>query len=241
MRLPVGFPHLLLIITIMSATRAMAGISLDATRIIFDANNKMGMNVQVNSSQTSSTPYLVKTQVTEDINGQHTDVPFITTPSLFRLDPGNSNQVRILPKQHTFPKDKESVFYFRAVALPTQSDEESEGNRHLTGDLQLASGNVIKLFYRPAGLTLPREKAANKLTFSATRNGVKVTNPTPYFLTLTSLKINGQAVNIRTKPGSNMIPPQSDMVFFNAPHQGRVQWQVINDYGGAEIFNGILQ
>lgn len=242
MSLPVCFQRLLLSIAIISAAPANAGISLDSTRIIFDEkNSKSGTNIQVNSAQESETPYLIKTQVTQDISGQERNVPFITTPSLFRLDPGNSNQVRILPKSHAFPEDRESVFYFRAVAVPTQAEDGNGNTSRVGGDLQLASGNVIKLFYRPAGLTLLPEKAAGKLIFSIAQNGIKVINPSPYFLTLTSLKINGQAVNIRTKPGGNMISPKSEEIFATTHQQGKVQWQVINDYGGVEEFNGTVQ
>jgi len=242
MCVPVRFHCLLFSIGMVSAMPGIAGIFLDSTRIILNAeNNKSGANVQVNSARTSDTPYLIKVQITQDINGLDTEVPFIITPNLFRLDPGNSNQIRILPKQYTFPEDRESIFYFRAIALPAQNNKEAEDISLLGGSLQLASGNVIKLFYRPAGLVFPKDKATEKLTFSATLNGVKVTNPTPYFITLTSLKINGQSVNIRTKPGSNMIPPLSDAVFTSASRQGKVQWQIINDYGGMENFNGSTQ
>lgn len=242
MYLSLRFHHLLLSIALLSAHSVSAGISLDNTRIIFNADdNKSAANIQINNSQDSDSPYLIKTQVTQDINGQKTDVPFITTPNLFRLEPGNSNQVRIISKPHTLPEDRESIFYFRAIAMPPQSSKENGDKHILEGGIQLASGNVIKLFYRPAGLVIASDKAAGKLLFSATKTGIKVTNPTPYYITLVSLEIEGKAVNIRTTAGRNMVPPLSDRLFPSSRKQGSVQWQVINDYGGEDIFNGKIQ
>ncbi|MCS3429514.1 molecular chaperone [Klebsiella sp. BIGb0407] len=228
--------------TILNSIPAMAGISLDGTRIIFRAeDDKIGASIQVRSALSSESPYLVKTQITRDTSGQQTAVPFITAPSLFRLEPGNANQVRILVTPHSLPQDRESVFYFRATALPASRTTEQSDKYKLGGELQLASGNVIKLFYRPKGLTESPEKSASALGFSSSVQGVKVANPGPYYLTLSSLQVNGKAVNIKTSPGSNMIAPFSDYVFPYQKTTGAVQWQTINDYGGLDTFHGKIQ
>lgn len=218
---------------------ADAGIYLNNNRIIFDYDKKKsGEIIQINSSSESDSPYLVKVQITQDIDGLNTQVPFVATPNLFRLDPGQSNQVRILSVNPMLPTDRESVFYFRAVALPVQKEGGDAAHHNIGGDLQLASGNVVKLFYRPQELTLQQDDAAKKLTVKASTSGVTVTNPTPYYLTLTSLKIDGKTVNLRSTPGSNMISPFSDSHFASAVRKGAAQWQIINDYGGMETFHG---
>lgn len=220
----------------------MAGISLDGTRIIFHtADEKTGTSIQVRSASSSETPYLIKTQVTQDASGQQAAVPFVTTPSLFRLEPANSNQVRILSKPHNLAQDRESVFYFRATAVPATQTPEKNDKYKLGGALQLASGNVVKLFYRPKGLAISPEKAATELSFSKVPQGIKITNPTPYYLTFSSIRINGKTVNIRISPVSNMIAPFSEVVFPHPNTTGTVQWQVINDYGGLDTFHGKIQ
>lgn len=234
--------RILLIAGLLNSVPVFAGISLDGTRIIFYAENeKNGASIQVRSGSSSATPYLVKTQVTRDTSGQQIDVPFITTPSLFRLESGNSNQVRILSRPYHFATDRESLFYFRVTAVPTTQAPEQNNQYKLGGDLQLASGNVIKLFYRPKGLTITPEKAASGLIFSNTAQGIKIANPTPYYLTLSSVQVNGNAVNIKTSPGSNMVAPFSDSVFPYPRTTGTVQWQVINDYGGLDTSHGKIQ
>ncbi|KJF77754.1 hypothetical protein UA44_17340 [Klebsiella aerogenes] len=53
--------------------------------------------------------------------------------------------------------------------------------------LQLAIISRIKLYYRPAKLALPPDQAAEKLSFSRSGSSLTLTNPTPYYLTVTEL------------------------------------------------------
>lgn len=222
--------------------QASAGIYTDNTRAIISGNNgKRETSVQINSSASSESPYLVKSQITRDINGQNIDTPFVITPSLFRLEPGQANQVRILLKEASLPVDRETVFFFRAVALPVSVPKADQTSTQLGGELQLASGNVIKLFYRPQGLAMTSEQAQSQLRFTAAGYGIKVTNPTPYHLTFSSLSLDGKAVNIRATPGNNMLPPFSERIFPHSSTQGDIQWQLINDYGGIDSGHGKIK
>lgn len=224
------------------ALPATAGISLDTTRIIFHAENeKSGENIKINSSPDSETPYLVKTVITKDMSGKESNVPFISTPGLFRLEPGNANQARILIKPNNLPQDRESIFYFRATAIPTTPLNKPLHDYSLNGKVQLASGNVIKLFYRPVRLAISRDDATKKLTFSSVSNGIRVSNPTPYYLTLSSVRVNGKPIVIRRSPGSNMIAPYSFALFTHGQNKGAVEWKTINDYGGLESAHGKIQ
>ncbi|MCP6514158.1 fimbria/pilus periplasmic chaperone, partial [Klebsiella pneumoniae] len=50
------------------------------------------------------------------MEGNNVQTPFITTPSLFRLEPGSTNQVLVVKKPGAdgLAKDRESLFYFRS-------------------------------------------------------------------------------------------------------------------------------
>uniref|UniRef100_UPI003003E692 fimbrial biogenesis chaperone n=1 Tax=Pectobacterium carotovorum TaxID=554 RepID=UPI003003E692 len=88
------------ILASMGITSANAGISIDSTRVIFEASDHArGQSVGVSSTDSSTSPYLIKAQVTRDIEGKHAQTPFVTTPSLFRLEPGSTHQVLIVKKQ----------------------------------------------------------------------------------------------------------------------------------------------
>ncbi|MEA5217558.1 fimbrial biogenesis chaperone [Enterobacter cloacae] len=233
-----------LILLFMGISAAFAGISVDSSRIIFDhSDNNHGMSVGVTSSASSTNPYLVKTQISKDIEGNNTQTPFVTTPSLFRLEPGNTHQVLIIKKTDSkeLLHDRESLFYFRSVAMPAGEKQRASPSSVVGGALQVAMATVVKLFYRPGGLAIPQQQAMGMLQFSSTGQGLRVSNPSPYYITLAGLKVAGVKVPLSPVAGNTMIAPFGTQLYASAPHQGRVEWQAINDYGGTEVFNGSVR
>ncbi|WP_250211265.1 fimbrial biogenesis chaperone [Morganella morganii] len=222
---------------------SVAGVSLTATRLIVSGvsgTQEAGSSIGVRSDDSSVRPFLVKAQIFRDVDGQDTSVPFVLSPALFRLEPGSTNQLRVIKKGNTLPQNKESLFYLRVAALPASSSAQTEFSAP-EGVLNVATGNIIKLFYRPYGLPVTQKEAMGQLRFTAAGNRLKVTNPTPYYITLSSLKVNGKPVSIRRQREQNMIAPYGETFFADAPLKGEVHWQVINDYGGREDFHGSVQ
>lgn len=222
-------------------TLSQAGVKLEATRLIVSDGLVKGATIGVRSEASSQRPFLVKAQVFGDVEGRQTQVPFTVTPPVFRLEPGNAQQLRVMSKGEKLPQDKESIFYLSVSALPALAPGEQAEDAGLKGRLNVATGNIIKLFYRPSGLPMTQQEAMSKLQFSASGGGVNVTNPTPYYITLGSLRVNGQSINIRTVREQNMLAPFTRATFAHSPQSGPVQWQAINDYGGWEAFNGSLR
>ncbi|EPL6453510.1 fimbrial biogenesis chaperone [Providencia rettgeri] len=223
--------------------KSIAGISLDSTRIVFSsANDAKGQSIGVSSSATSVTPYLVKAQVLGDVKGNQMDTPFSVTPSLFRLEPGTTNQLRIVKTgSAVLAKDKESLFYLRVMALPAGKGNEPEGKVELGGAITVSTGSVIKLFYRPSGLSSTQQQAMAALQFSRQGQTLHVNNPTPYYVTLTSLNVGGKAVSLSSRQQNTMIAPFGQMQYTGVSKGGQVTWQAINDFGGTEKFNGTIQ
>lgn len=189
---------------------AFAGISIDSSRIIFQSSDDArGRSVGVTSSVSSVAPYLVRAQVSRDIEGNNVQTPFITTPSLFRLEPGSTNQVLVVKKPGAdgLATDRESLFYFRSVAMPAGEKQSASPSSVVGGSLQVSTATVVKLFYRPGGLALPQQQAMGMLQFSSTGQGLRVTNPTPYYITLADLKVAGVRVPLSAVAGNTMIAP----------------------------------
>ena len=186
-------------------------------------------------------PYLVKAQILENPYRDMGETPFIVTPSLFRLEPGATNQIRIMKKNVALPQDKESVFYLRTIAIPTSEKGLSQSQSNIGGTVQVSTGNIIKLFYRPDNLNMTQKQAMQSLKFSQTRDGVKVSNPSPYYISLDTLKIANKNVSLSMKQNNSMIAPFSSYSYSNTPQQGTVEWKAINDYGGTEVFHGQIQ
>ncbi|MEM7863078.1 molecular chaperone [Morganella morganii] len=222
---------------VLLSASSIAGVSIDSTRIIFqDRNNKSGESVGITSSSTSLTPYRIKAQVLKTPTGESEKTPFIVTPSLFRLEPGTTNKILIIKDNMDLPKDKESVFYLRTIATPTSERNNISQQNNIGGSVKISSGNIIKLFYRPDGLKTTPHQAMKSLQFTIEGNGVKVLNPSPYYVTLNSLSIGGVKVPLSIKTGNTMIPPQSGNFYPNIIQKGKVEWEAINDYGGLEVF-----
>ncbi|EGZ0341336.1 molecular chaperone, partial [Escherichia coli] len=105
--------------------------------------------------------------------------------------------------------------------VPSTTKRE-EGNT-----LKIATQSVIKLFWRPKGLAYPLGEAPAKLRCTSSADMVTVSNPTPYFITLTDLKIGGKVVK------NQMISP-FDKYQFSLPKGAKnssVTYRTINDYG----------
>jgi len=218
----------LLIMVIPGAQAAEGGISLGRTRIVFTSIDKAQMLTMRNQSMR---PYLVQSAVVMEPNGRGS-APFITTPPLFRLEANSQSAIRILREDDAkLPADRESVFYFTAIAVPATEKPKVEEDTAMAAKISIGIQNTIKLFYRPSGLAMTVEEAEGKLTFQQQQGKVLVNNPTPYYLTFSRLAFNGIDVNVRDNV--SMIAPFSQVSYPVAGKAQQAQWSVINDYGGS--------
>lgn len=225
MRLPNGvlINGILLLVTPMLV---QASISLDQSRIIFTSSQKMQtVTIQNDSAKT----YLIQTQVQDSgIDGPKSEY-FLVVPPLFRLEASGQHVMQLLPQHvQSLPRDRESVFYFSATALPAM--KKPAGSAENTARLSIATRLVIKLFYRPATLPITDEQAAGQLQFtSMPQGGLCFINPTPYFITISQAWAEGHAIPDTT---GLMLAPKSAHAVKNAVLRQPIRWQVINDFGG---------
>ncbi|EHR9183167.1 fimbria/pilus periplasmic chaperone, partial [Escherichia coli] len=92
-----------------SVLASQKGISLDATRVIFDSEND---SVSFSVKNTSSDMVFLLKSTVDDYFTDDTKVPFFITPPLNRIDANNNVQFRInkLDSAVDLPKDRESLF-----------------------------------------------------------------------------------------------------------------------------------
>lgn len=212
-----------------SPAPAMAeGLKLPQTRVIFRAENK---SATAGIQNQGNRPYLVKAEVL-NVPGQDAPaaVPFVVTPPLFRLEPDSQYTVRILPQGTTPPPDdRESVFYLSFLAIPPGNKSGGQDDTAVSARLSVGLQTMIKLFYRPAGLKMSAHEAQGKLTFSARQETVVMDNPTPYYLTLNTLTLRGQNIDLAA-PGA-MIAPFSSKTYHVYGKNDTAVYTVIDDYG----------
>lgn len=92
--------------------------------------------------------------------------------------------------------------------------------------LQLAIISRIKLYYRPANLALSPDQAAEKLTFRRNGNVLTLSNPTPYYQTVTELNAGKRVLE------NALVPPLGETsVKLPSDAGSEITYRTINDYG----------
>nr|WP_242689369.1 molecular chaperone [Photorhabdus cinerea] len=202
-----------------------AGISLNKTRVIFTQGERAQTLTVVN---TTPQAWLVQVRITED--QEKTTPAFVVIPPLFRLEANSQNSLRILPtfNHPPFPVGRESLGYVQMNAIPASHQM---ANEHIRDQASMSMGMRIKFFWRPYGLPMLPEEAYGQLRFQSQPDGIKACNPTPYFLSLDSLMLDGQALDLNLYP--SMIAPQDCVTYAGLVGKKSVSWSMINDYGGA--------
>lgn len=203
---------------------ATAGVLLGGTRVILSEKDR---EASIPMKNTGSAAYVV--QAWTDAGEGKNKTPFLVTPPLSRLDPGMENILRILRVPASLPSDRESVFWLNVKEIPEKSGEENV--------LQIAVRTRIKMFYRPTGLPGKALESREQLQWAVSAGDkgaavLKVGNPTPYHITLTSLNINGGQQEIN----ADMLAPFGELVYpltaIKAPQEVQVNFSTLNDYGG---------
>jgi P pilus assembly chaperone PapD len=212
-----GIKFIIFLISFACITPAQASVTLGGTRLIYEASKREAAISVTNGPQ--AVPHLIQSWVEVDESATE-KAPFIVTPPLFRLDAGRENTLRVVfTGESALPDNRESVYWLNVKSIPAV--EKSDQNR-----LLIAVKSRIKLFYRPGALnTEAAADAWKKLTFSHAGGQLTITNPTPYYVSLYSLKAGSQ--NVKNPP---MVAPLSNVSV--ASQGGTVTWQAINDFGG---------
>lgn len=220
------------------ASQAQAdGFGIDATRLIYP---EKAHSISVSMRNTlPATPYLVQAAVSAS-QDTRTPAPFTVTPPLFRLEPQSVNQLRIALNNAALPGDRESIFYLHATAIPSgTAATESQNDNVIYGSTRFGVGSIIKLFYRPTGLKGTSGEAQRGLQFTRVNGGIRVINPSSYFVSFASVSVNGKKVAL-DKPGDLMLPPKGSHIWSvktATSAQSKIEWQTINDSGGTDAFN----
>lgn len=197
---------------------AHAGVALGATRVIYPAGQKQVQLAVTNTDEKGT--FLIQSWV-ENAAGAK-DGRFVVTPPLFAMQGKKENTLRILDASNNqLPQDRESLFWMNVKAIPAMDKSKLNDNT-----LQLAIISRIKLYYRPANLTMPPEEAREKLTFRRSAGKLTLVNPTPYYLTVTEL-------NAGTRVLDNALVPPMGETSVKIPDDagGEITYRTINDYG----------
>ena len=219
-------PGLLLSLCAGFSAAAQAGVVVNSTRFVYPADSN-GLTVSL--TNTDAAGYLMQTRILADDSRDTTgsvpaqtftgQPPFTVLPPLFALSGKQDGKVRVVRTGGALPADRESLFYLSVAAIPA-----GKPGPH---SVQMAIRSRFKLFWRPAGLTGSPAAAYTQLHWQQAGGKLAAHNPTPYYVTLFNLTVNG-----RLRNNAGMVPPFATRTL---PGCGSdrcdVRWQSINDYG----------
>ncbi|POZ13811.1 molecular chaperone [Lelliottia aquatilis] len=211
------------------------GISLGGTRLVFEGGKEAASMTVTNSS--AADVWLMRFWISpygdsEDKSGEESGsqtMPFAVTPPLYRLDPQNAVQLRVNKLVENLPADRESVYYLNNLAIPPKKGEKSY-QKSVQSGLQFAVNTRIKLFYRPAAIDDPVavKQAPEKLTVASSGKDIVVKNPTPYFVTMTQLQLNGKPAKA---PKDTMVLPFGELWLVASAAHGTLSYTTVDDRG----------
>lgn len=161
--------------------------------------------------------------------------PFLVRPPIFRLDAGKTQILRISSLPQSLPKDRESLFWFNAREVPTETpgSTDAEGS----SKMHFIVRTRVKLLYRPKGLTaLAANQAPRQLGWrvEAETGGCALVamNSTPYHVSLNSIAAGHEKISV----GDGVVAPMQEQRFQLSASQcqsvsSKVTFEYINDYG----------
>lgn len=223
--------HAVVMAWCVTSMAASASVVISGTRVIYPADAK---EVTVKLTNAGSAPVLIQSWIDKGdakAKPETISVPFILTPPINRVEPKKGQTLRLSYTGAALPKDKESVFWLNVLEIPAKAAKPGEVNY-----LQMAFRSRIKLFFRPAELNGNANDAAKTLTWSSTSGGVVATNSTPYYVSLVTVKVNGNE-----SEGQMIAPGESGKFSLPVVNTGnKVNFEFVNDYGAVNSYNSTI-
>ena len=167
------------------------------------------------------------------------NVPFIITPPISRVEATKGQTLRItaLPTSSQLSQQQESIFWLNVLDIPPKPEEKTQQKNQATSTsnnfLQLAVRSRIKFFYRPTGLKENVDQLSDKVEWKINDQYIAIKNPTPFFLTITSIFQTSEGHKTDLLQQGLMIAPFSeDKIKLKNKNLADMSFVYINDYGG---------
>jgi len=212
--------------------QALASIVITGTRVIYHQEDK---EVSVRLKNVGSGPVLIQSWIDNgDVSSTPENIrtPFVITPPVNRVDKGKGQTLRVtLMDSSSFARDRESVAWLNVLEVPAINKEKKDLNT-----LQMAFRTRLKLFYRPAGLKGDANESVKLLTWSVSNGQLRVTNPTPYHVSLVSVSVNGKRVE-----GEMIAPLSAQTLQIKASAAKSVSGEYVNDFGAVHPFSAAVR
>jgi len=196
------------------------GVSLGATRLVYPTS-KDQVTLKIYNTDDKGN-YLVQSWISDEKSEKVKD--FIVTPPLFVIKSGNDNLLKVVytGDKNNLPKDREKLFFLNAKVIPSLTEQEQK----IDNALLISTTTKIKVFIRPDSIKEDPFESYKLLTCSYEAGKIKVSNPTPFYMNLVSLSVNGKEVS-----DAETISPMSSVYVNSNQKSNYLSFNFINDYG----------
>ncbi|ALX94295.1 MULTISPECIES: fimbrial biogenesis chaperone [Serratia] len=223
-----------LLMAVLFSSSAFASVIVNGTRVIYPAKQR---EVTVQLSNNGTSPALIQAWIDEgnaETTPENSKAPFIISPPISRIEPNGGQALRVSLTTSALTQDKESLFWLNVLEIPpaptgTAADTTPENF------LQVAFRTRVKLFYRPEGLSGVANDAPEKLQWSFVAGGVKVKNPTPFYVSFTEINAVANRKKVALAPHGDMLAPGQEKTLAFSGDSSRIadiEYTTINDFGG---------
>lgn len=199
--------------------KPITGIQLGQTRVVIKPGEQSSY---FNVISHDDRPFIISSYVLDE--NEKRSRAFAVDPGVFQLPGREKVSVRVLQLE-ALPQDKESLFWLQVNSVVARPEDKNQKG----GALNIALGQRIKLFYRPAKLEGDAQYAAESLIWQWKDGYLTAVNPTKFWVSMTDITINGKnyKINDMVRPAGAFKVKTSKPN--NAPDDG---FAFVNEYGG---------
>nr|WP_241391608.1 fimbria/pilus periplasmic chaperone [Yersinia frederiksenii]ULG19945.1 pilus assembly protein PapD [Yersinia frederiksenii] len=224
----------ILLIAALFCNSVFSSVIINGTRIIYPAKQR---EVTVQLSNNGTSPALIQTWIDEGsakTMPENSKAPFIISPPISRIEPNSGQALRVSLTTTALSQNKESLFWLNVLEIPP-APTGAAADTMPENFLQVAFRTRVKLFYRPAGLSGEASDAPEKLQWSYVAGGVKVKNPTPFYVSFTEINAVTNQKKVALAPHGDMLAPGQEKTLTFPGESARIadiEYTTVNDFGG---------
>ncbi|UPK79394.1 molecular chaperone [Proteus vulgaris] len=204
-------------------TYSQSSIEINKDKFIFIESINQEI-IEINNK--ANNDYFIQSWITHYDKENSNEIPFMVTPPLFRIEKDETFSLKIFKKDEIKERDRETLYRINIKRIPILLNSDNSKNM-----LHVSINSVYNLIYRPISIEKDAKDAYKKIEFLKNKNNeFIINNPTPYFISLSSVYFN----RILIVNESKTIPPFKK---YNTKKiisgSGNVKWKTFNQYGVA--------
>ncbi|WP_109419846.1 molecular chaperone [Proteus terrae] len=202
-------------------TYSQSSIEINKDKFIFIESINQEI---IEISNKTDNDYFIQSWITHYDKENNNEIPFMVTPPLFKIEKDENFSLKIFKIDKIKEEDREALYRINIKRIPILLNSDSNKNM-----LHVSVNSVYNLIYRPISIEKDAKNAYKKIEFFKNKNNeFIINNPTPYFITLSSISCDEVLIMNESKT----IPPFKT---YNTKKEisknGKVKWKTFNQYG----------